>query len=187
MILLDTNLLTRMTRSNDPQAGIARTAIQRLRTQKERIIIVPQNLYEFWTVATRRPGPPPAGQNRLGMTPNQASQWLRFFERRFSLLPDRPDLVMLWHALVESHGITGFRAHNARLVAATQSYGITRLLTFNASCPNSNWPPEGVRHDCGLRLRPCARRQRKRGAAQAEKGSGSHAANGITAAYIPLR
>jgi predicted nucleic-acid-binding protein len=44
MILLDTNLLTRMKRSNDPQAGIARTAIQKLRTQNERLIIVPQNL-----------------------------------------------------------------------------------------------------------------------------------------------
>ena len=31
MILLDTNLLIRMTRSQDPQAGVARAAIQRLR------------------------------------------------------------------------------------------------------------------------------------------------------------
>lgn len=133
MILLDTNLLTRMTRSNDPQAGIARSAIQKLRTQNERLIIVPQNLYEFWTVATRRPGTPPSGQNGLGMATNQAGQWLRFFQRRFSLLPDRADLLTLWHSLVETQGISGFRAHDARLVAAMQSYGITRLLTFNSA------------------------------------------------------
>lgn len=30
MILLDTNLLTRMTRSHEPQAGMARAAIQTL-------------------------------------------------------------------------------------------------------------------------------------------------------------
>jgi len=30
MILLDTNLLTRMTRSHEPQAGVARAAIQTL-------------------------------------------------------------------------------------------------------------------------------------------------------------
>ncbi len=30
MILLDTNLLTRMTRSRDPQSGVARDAIQML-------------------------------------------------------------------------------------------------------------------------------------------------------------
>jgi predicted nucleic acid-binding protein len=132
MILLDTNLLTRLTRRNDPQAGVARAAIQKLRTQNEQLIIVPQNLYEFWTVATRRPGPPPVGQNGLGMTSAQAAQWLRFFQRRFTLLPDRPDLVTIWQALVESHGITGFRAHDARLVAAMQCYGYARVLTFNA-------------------------------------------------------
>jgi hypothetical protein len=36
-------------------------------------------LYEFWTVATRQAGPPPFGQNGLGMTCAQASQWLNFF------------------------------------------------------------------------------------------------------------
>jgi predicted nucleic acid-binding protein len=67
------------------------------------------------------------------MTPSQAGHWLRFFQRRFSLLPDREELSVLWQALVEAHGVTGFRAHDARLVAAMQSYGITRLLTFNAA------------------------------------------------------
>ncbi len=35
MILLDTNLLTRMTRSHDPQSGVARAAIQILRGRGE--------------------------------------------------------------------------------------------------------------------------------------------------------
>src|SRR5262249_41230510 len=108
MILLDTNLLTRITRSHDPQSGVARAAIQTLLGRRERLIIVPQNLYEFWAVATRAPGAPPAGQNGLGMTPAQAGHWLRFFQRRFTLLPDREDLCKLWHALVEAHGVTGF-------------------------------------------------------------------------------
>jgi predicted nucleic acid-binding protein len=131
MILLDTNLLTRMTRSHDPQSGTARTAIQTLRGRGERLIVVPQNLYEFWAVATRPPGPPPAGRNGLGMSPAQAGQWSRFFQRRFTFLPDRDDLSRLWLTLVETHGVMGFRAHDVRLVAAMQSYGITRLLTFN--------------------------------------------------------
>jgi hypothetical protein len=83
-------------------------------------------------VATRPPGAPPAGRNGLGMTHAQAGHWLRFFQRRFTLLPDRPDLSSLWQALVEAHSITGFRAHDVRFVAAMQSYGITRLLTFTA-------------------------------------------------------
>lgn len=131
MILLDTNLLTRMTRSQDPQAGVARAAIRTLLTRGELLVLVPQNLYEFWVVATRPPGTPPAGSNGLGMTPSQAAHWLRFFQRRFTLLPDREELSRLWLALVEAHGVTGFRAHDARLVAAMQSYGIARLLTFN--------------------------------------------------------
>jgi predicted nucleic acid-binding protein len=67
------------------------------------------------------------------MTPAQAGHWLRFFQRRFALLHDREELSRLWQALVEAHGVTGFRAHDVRLVAAMQSYGITRLLTFNGA------------------------------------------------------
>jgi len=133
MILLDSNLLTRMTRARDPQAGMARSAIQTLLTRGERLIVVPQNMYEFWAVATRRPGAPPAGQNGLGMTPAQAGQWVRFFQRRFAFLPDHDQLSKVWLTLVEAHGITGFRAHDVRLVAAMQCYGITRLMTFNAA------------------------------------------------------
>jgi hypothetical protein len=58
---------------------------------------------------------------------------LRFFLRRFTFLPDHNQLSNLWLALVEFHGVTGFRAHDVRLVAAMQSYGIARLLTFNVA------------------------------------------------------
>jgi hypothetical protein len=133
MILLGTNLLTRMTRSHDLQSGVARAAIQTLLGRGERLIVVPQNLYEFWAVATRPAGAPPAGRNGLGMSPAQAGHWLRFFQRRFTLLNDRDELCKLWQALVETHGITGFLAHDVRLRAAMQSFGITRLLTFNVA------------------------------------------------------
>jgi predicted nucleic acid-binding protein len=76
-------------------------------------------------------GPPPGGQNGLGMTTNQASLWVRYFQRRFKLLPDHVDLVDHWHALVRILGIKGLRSHDARLAAAMQTYGIARLLTFN--------------------------------------------------------
>jgi len=133
MTLLDTNLLGRMTDSTDPQCAASRRAVHVLLARHEQLIVVPQNLYEFWAIATRRPGPPPAGQNGLGMTCEQASQWLHFFQRRFTLLPDRAELSAAWHSLVKSHGIKGFKSHDARLVAAMQTYGIQRLLTFNAN------------------------------------------------------
>ncbi|MBM4028341.1 MAG: type II toxin-antitoxin system VapC family toxin [Planctomycetes bacterium] len=131
MILLDTNLLTRMTDSANPQCAVARRAVHALLRNREQVALVPQNLYEFWAVATRKPGAPPAGQNGLGMTPSQASQWLQFFQRRFVFLHDPEELLAHWHALVTTLGIRGLRSHDARRVAAMQSHGITRLLTFN--------------------------------------------------------
>jgi predicted nucleic acid-binding protein len=132
MILLDTNILGRITDSTDPQCRVTRHAIHALLAKQERLTVVPQNLYEFWATATRAPGPPPTGQNGLGMMPARASQWLGFFQRRFTLLPDREELLPRWHDLVRRLGITGIRAYDARLVAAMQTYGIERLLTFNA-------------------------------------------------------
>jgi len=132
MILLDTNVLGRMADSADSQCAVARRAIQSLLGKQERVIVVPQNFYEFWAVGTRKGGAPPVGQNGLGMTPEQASQWVQFFQRRFTLLPDREELLTRWHTLVKTLGIKGLRSYDARLVAAMQSYGITRLLTFNA-------------------------------------------------------
>jgi predicted nucleic acid-binding protein len=131
MILLDTNFLGRITDSDDPQCAAARHAMHSMLGQGEQLAIVPQNLYEFWAIATRNPGPRPARSNGLGLTTTQASQWLSFFQRRFTLLPDRDDLPARWHELVRTLGIKGFRAHDARLAAAMQSYGIHRLLTFN--------------------------------------------------------
>ena len=133
MILLDTNLLTRMSRSRDPRSGVARHAVHTLFARRERLVLVPQNLYEFWAVATRRPGASPAGQNGLGMTPAQAGQWLHFFRRRFVLLPDKEELPDIWQRLVQAHSLTGCRAHDIRLAAAMQIYSITALLTFNTA------------------------------------------------------
>ena len=127
MILLDTNLLGRLTDSADPQCPAARHAMHTLSGRGEQLAIVPQNLYEFWAVATRTPE-----VNGLGLTTAQTSQWLTFFQRRFALLPDREELPARWHDLVKSHAIKGFRSHDVRLVAAMQCYGITRMLTFNA-------------------------------------------------------
>jgi predicted nucleic acid-binding protein len=104
-----------------------------LLARREQLIIVPQNLYEFWAVATRKRGTPPSGQNGLDMTANQASLWLAYFRRRFMLLHDFVDLLDRWHILVKTHGITGLKSHDARLVAAMQTHGISRILTFNAN------------------------------------------------------
>jgi predicted nucleic acid-binding protein len=128
MILLDTNLLCSMTRPRHPQCAAVRHAMHILLGRGEQLAVVPQNLYEFWAVATRMPA-----ANGLGLNTEQASQWLDFFRRRFTLLPDREDLPVRWHELVRTLGIKGFRSHDARLAAAMQCYGISRLLTLNSA------------------------------------------------------
>ena len=139
MILLDTNVLGRFTSSADPQCLVVRKGIAALVARGERIVIVPQNLFEFWAIATRKKGLPPAGQNGLGLSVNSTSLWINTFQRRFKLLYDKDDLFKLWHDLVKSLGVTGLRSHDIRLVAAMQSHGITTLLTFNVNhfrnCP----------------------------------------------------
>ncbi len=132
MILLDTNLLTRITSPAHPHCVLSRTAMHKLLARRERLVIFPQCLYEFWAVATRKPGPAPTGQNGLGMTCAQASQWVNFLQRRFELLHDRPELVERWHDLVGSLGVKGVKSHDTRLVAAMQTHGVARLLTFNS-------------------------------------------------------
>jgi predicted nucleic acid-binding protein len=132
MILLDTNILGRITNSADPLCAFSRGALDKLRTKGERLVIVPQNLFEFWAVATR-PAGKGTGNNGLGMTTGQAEAWCRFFTRRFILLADRAELVNVWLQVVADHHISGYLSHDARLVAAMKTYGITRILTFNAA------------------------------------------------------
>jgi hypothetical protein len=96
------------------------------------LVLFPQSLYEFWSVATRAIGPPPTGLKGLGMTCKRAADWSRFFRRRFTLIRDPDDLFERWQTLVETHGIRETKSHGARLVAAMQAHKITRILTFNA-------------------------------------------------------
>ncbi len=133
MILVDTNLLTRLTTTTTQHGLIARAAVRRIREGREKAVIVPQNLYEFWAVATRIPGSRPTGENGLGFSTVRAGQWLSLFRRHFHLIPDREDLLENWQRLVAAHNIRGFRSHDARLVAAMQSHGIDRLMTFNVA------------------------------------------------------
>ena len=131
MILVDTNILGRITDSADSQCKICRKAINSLRARDEQLIIFPQNLYDFWAIATRPRGAPPVGQNGLGMKIEQARQWEEFFIRRFIVLADRPELAQTWLSLVAAHRVGGYRSHDVRLAAAMQTYGIRTILTLN--------------------------------------------------------
>ena len=52
-VLTDTNIIIRGVHRQAAQHREALRALKELRNRGDRVCVVPQNLYEFWTVATR--------------------------------------------------------------------------------------------------------------------------------------
>ena len=86
-MLLDTNILTRSAQPGHPMHKDAVDGLDMLRTRGEELCVVPQNLIEFWAVATR-----PVSANGLGMTTGQTQAELARIKSLFRLLPDTGDL-----------------------------------------------------------------------------------------------
>ena len=72
-------------------------------------------------------------QNGFGITPAKAASYLARVNRAFPVLPDTPAVHVEWQRLVTDHGVSGKKAHDARLVAAMRVHGIERILTFNTA------------------------------------------------------
>ena len=103
-------------------------AVELLFERGEELYVVPQNLIEFWAVATR-----PIERNGLGMTAEQADAEIATLRRRVPLLRDIPPIFEEWHRLVTMNAVVGVRVHDVHLVAAMIVHGLTRILTFNAA------------------------------------------------------
>ena len=130
MILVDTNILLRIADGANPDSAHARNAVLKLHRAGRTLHMVPQNLYEFWAVATRPTGAF-SSANGLGMSPSRADLWLGYLYRNFVLLPDKPELSEQWRNLVTIFGVTGKKSHDVRLVAAMKTHNVADLLTFN--------------------------------------------------------
>lgn len=126
MILFDTNIALRLADSKHPHHVIAATAIAVLTKRGEDFVIVPQTVYEFWTVATR-----PIAVNGLGLSIAECQVEISDLKAVATLLPDQPGLFTEWEKLVTTHQCQGKAAHDARLVAAMQTHGLTQIITFN--------------------------------------------------------
>ena len=125
-LLLDTNVLLRLSQPHHPHCPIAEQAINALHGRNERLAIAAQNLVEFWAVITR-----PVNENGLGFTTEQASEEVRALKNLFVLLPELP-LLQDWERLITRYRVAGKNTHDARLVAAMVVHGIGSILTFNA-------------------------------------------------------
>ena len=125
MILVDSNILLRLVEPGHSQHATALDAIEQL-GQSRTLVIVPQNLYEFWAVATR-----PLENNGLGRTAGQADGEIEGFLTLFTLLRDERAIFDPWRSLVVDHDVKGLKSHDTRLVAAMQRHGVREILTFN--------------------------------------------------------
>ncbi len=126
MILIDSNILVRYVNLNDPLYSHVDQLINNLNTQGEQLCIVPQNIYEFWVVASR-----PIANNGLDLSTSEIEKAKRRFTQFFNFLPDQPQLYNEWESLVVHYQCKGKVCHDARLIAAMLTHSIGTLLTFN--------------------------------------------------------
>ncbi|MBX3292089.1 MAG: PIN domain-containing protein [Acidobacteria bacterium] len=124
--LADTNIILRLAQPAHPMHAVALRAVKTLLSQGHNLCLTPQNLIEFWNVATR-----PAGNNGLGRTAAQTEADVRAIESNFTILADSPAIYPEWRRLVVAHSILGKQVHDTRLVASMNVNQITQLLTFN--------------------------------------------------------
>jgi predicted nucleic acid-binding protein len=126
--LIDTNVPLRMAEIGHAQRQAALDAVSTLTRRGHELVVVPQNLYEFWAACTR-----PKNVNGLGTTPAQAAAELATLRSLFRLVHDTPSVYAEWERLVLTSGVSGKQAHDARLAAAMIVHGVGHLLTFNAA------------------------------------------------------
>ena len=86
-----------------------------------------QNLGEFWNVLTR-----PLDRNGFGLSPPEADRRARMIEDQIPMLPDTPEVHIVWRRLLVAHSISGVQVHDARIAAAMSVHGVKRILTLNA-------------------------------------------------------
>ena len=126
--LADTNLLLRLADPASPQHPIAAGALARLLSLGSEVYLTPQNLIEFWAVATR-----PVEANGFGWNSERTAKEVTDFQARFPMLVESPEIFLHWLELVKGLPVHGKRVHDARLVAVLQANGIDHLITFNTS------------------------------------------------------
>lgn len=127
MILVDTNILLR-SHPSDPHYPLVRTALAKLKQHREVLCIAPQNLVEYWVVATR-----PLENNGLGMQPAAVVAEIQRLRKAFHVLEGLPGVSDAWERLIEKHLVLGKQAHDANLAATMLVHGVKRLLTFNGA------------------------------------------------------
>ena len=97
-VLIDTNILGRLSQPTHSMHTTAAGAVISLQDAHHELRIVPQVVYEYWTVATR-----PEDQNGLGLTIEETEAHLHDFKTIFPPLRDERGILERWEKLVAAH------------------------------------------------------------------------------------
>jgi predicted nucleic acid-binding protein len=125
--LLDSNILLRISKSDDPQQAVIGQALRVLVGQGVRLCYTSQTLGEFWNASTR-----PFDKNGFGLSVAETDRLARVIERDFDFLPDSREVHDRWRSLLVVHDIQGVQVHDARLAASMYVHGVGQILTMNS-------------------------------------------------------
>jgi predicted nucleic acid-binding protein len=124
--LIDTNILLRLSRLQDPEHTVVKIALDELNRKGVALCFALQNITEYWNVCTR-----PAKQNGYGLSNAETSTLLEFIETTMTFLPDTEQVYSIWRRLMTTHNVRGVQVHDARLVAVMMAHDIHQILTLN--------------------------------------------------------
>ncbi|HXA50216.1 MAG TPA: PIN domain-containing protein [Candidatus Acidoferrum sp.] len=124
--LLDTNILLRISKRDDPQQPVIVQALNTLVERGVSLCYTSQTVAEFWNTSTR-----PLDRNGFGLSVADTDRLASVIERHFKFLPDSRETYDRWRALLVAHNVRGVQVHDARLAASMYVHGIRVLLTLN--------------------------------------------------------
>jgi predicted nucleic acid-binding protein len=126
--LLDTNILIRVADEQAKEHLLVTEAVSRHVASGNRACVVPQNLIEFWNVASR-----PRNLNGIGWDLVQIEEEVAFFLEEYFLFEENPDIFPAWQELVVQYQVSGKQVHDTKLVAAMLTHKIDQILTLNTA------------------------------------------------------
>jgi predicted nucleic acid-binding protein len=127
--LLDTGILLRLMDTADAHHLAIRGAFKSLQQRGDQICVGSQNMAEFWNVSTR----PSSARGGFGRTIEITNRCLQFIERNVTVLGETIDVYREWRELVFNFQVHGAKAHDARLVALMNVWGINHIITLNGA------------------------------------------------------
>lgn len=126
--LVDSNILLRICDRSSADHEPCLQAVSELTRHGEPCHTCAQTLIESWVVAIR-----PRDVNGLGLSPTEALANLVDFQLSMPCLSEPPHIAQRWQSLVAQHEVRGRKAHDVRLVAFMEAYGLSDILTLNAA------------------------------------------------------